>query len=196
MPAILEKILRLGEGRILKKLSAYAQQVNALEDGYLEFTDAELREETDVFRARLADGATSHSLPRSAQADQYGGAEACRECHARAFQVWSGTRHARAFASLQAQNNHFNPRCLPCHTVGYRASDGYVNPALTPALRDVQCEACHGRGGYHIRVSRGEKIPARRVVLRKADCVACHNTERSPGFDLETAWKKIEHREK
>ncbi len=58
MPAILEKVLRLGEGRIVKKLSGIAQQVNALEDSFVALSDAELREETDRFRARLAEGET------------------------------------------------------------------------------------------------------------------------------------------
>ena len=58
MTAILEKVLRLGEGRVLKKLSGIAAQVNALEDSFLGLSDAELREETDRFKARLADGET------------------------------------------------------------------------------------------------------------------------------------------
>ncbi|NKY07864.1 preprotein translocase subunit SecA, partial [Cellulomonas hominis] len=62
MPAILEKVLRLGEGRILKKLSGIAQQVNALEDSFTALSDAELREETDRFRARLAEGETLDDL--------------------------------------------------------------------------------------------------------------------------------------
>ncbi|MBO3086739.1 preprotein translocase subunit SecA [Cellulomonas dongxiuzhuiae] len=56
MTAILEKVLRLGEGRILKKLSGIASQVNALEDSFTSLSDAELREETDRFKARLAEG--------------------------------------------------------------------------------------------------------------------------------------------
>ncbi|MBO0899896.1 preprotein translocase subunit SecA [Cellulomonas sp. zg-ZUI222] len=56
MTAILEKVLRLGEGRILKKLSGIAAQVNALEDSFTALSDAELREETDRFRARLDEG--------------------------------------------------------------------------------------------------------------------------------------------
>ncbi|MCC2335643.1 preprotein translocase subunit SecA [Cellulomonas wangsupingiae] len=56
MTAILEKVLRLGEGRILKKLSGVASQVNALEDSFTSLSDAELREETDRFKSRLADG--------------------------------------------------------------------------------------------------------------------------------------------
>lgn len=62
MPAILEKVLRLGEGRILKKLSGVAQQVNALEDSFTSLSDAELREETDRFKARLADGESLDDL--------------------------------------------------------------------------------------------------------------------------------------
>jgi len=54
--AILEKVLRLGEGRVLKKLSGIAQQVNALEDAFEALSDAELREETDRFKERLAQG--------------------------------------------------------------------------------------------------------------------------------------------
>ena len=56
MSAILEKVLRLGEGRVLKKLSGIAQQVNALEDAFEALSDAELREETDRFKERLAQG--------------------------------------------------------------------------------------------------------------------------------------------
>ena len=62
MPAILEKVLRLGEGRIVKKLSGIAQQVNTLEDSFVALSDAELREETDRFRARLADGESLDEL--------------------------------------------------------------------------------------------------------------------------------------
>ena len=62
MPAILEKVLRLGEGRIVKKLSGMANQVNALEDSFHSLSDAELREETDRFRARLADGESLDDL--------------------------------------------------------------------------------------------------------------------------------------
>ena len=62
MPAILEKVLRFGEGRIVKKLSGLAQQVNVLESDFESLSDAELREETDRFKARLADGATLDEL--------------------------------------------------------------------------------------------------------------------------------------
>jgi preprotein translocase subunit SecA len=62
VPAILEKVLRLGEGRIVKKLAGMAGQVNALEDSFHSLSDAELREETDRFKARLADGESLDDL--------------------------------------------------------------------------------------------------------------------------------------
>ena len=36
MPALLDKILRAGEGKILRKLERIAEQVNALEDDFVE----------------------------------------------------------------------------------------------------------------------------------------------------------------
>src|SRR5690349_16073711 len=53
---IVERLLRAGEGRIVKKLHGIAAQVNAIEEDLAGLTDAELRAETDVFRKRLADG--------------------------------------------------------------------------------------------------------------------------------------------
>jgi preprotein translocase subunit SecA len=53
---IVERLLRAGEGRIVKKLQGVAAQVNAIEEDFEKLTDAELRGETDVFRKRLADG--------------------------------------------------------------------------------------------------------------------------------------------
>ncbi len=58
MPKIVDRILRAGEGRTLRRLQGVVAQVNAIEDDFERLTDAELREETDVFRQRLADGET------------------------------------------------------------------------------------------------------------------------------------------
>jgi preprotein translocase subunit SecA len=62
VPKFVEKLLRAGEGRVVKKLATIAKQVNVLEDDFVRLTDAELREETDRFKARLADGETLDAL--------------------------------------------------------------------------------------------------------------------------------------
>lgn len=64
--AILDRILRAGEGRVVKRLEGLASQVNSLEDDFVAMSDAELREETDRFKARLADGEKlDHLLPEA-----------------------------------------------------------------------------------------------------------------------------------
>ncbi|MGQ7295061.1 preprotein translocase subunit SecA [Quadrisphaera sp. KR29] len=62
MPGLLEKVLRAGEGRTLRRLQGLVKQVNALEDDFTPLSDAELAEETDRFRARHADGESLDDL--------------------------------------------------------------------------------------------------------------------------------------
>jgi len=59
---IVEKLLRAGEGRTLKRLAGLTAQVNALEEDFLRLTDTELREETDRYRSRYADGESLDDL--------------------------------------------------------------------------------------------------------------------------------------
>ncbi|MBI3224595.1 MAG: preprotein translocase subunit SecA [Mycolicibacterium cosmeticum] len=53
---MLDKLLRLGEGRMVKRLKKVADYVNTLSDDVEKLTDAELRAKTDEFRKRVADG--------------------------------------------------------------------------------------------------------------------------------------------
>ncbi|MEV4286978.1 preprotein translocase subunit SecA [Nonomuraea bangladeshensis] len=62
MPAILDKILRAGEGKTLRKLKRIADQVNSIEDDFTSLSDAELRALTDEFKQRYADGETLDDL--------------------------------------------------------------------------------------------------------------------------------------
>ena len=55
---VLQKLLRAGEGKTLRRLKSVADAVNGVEDDFAAMSDAELRAETDVFRQRLADGET------------------------------------------------------------------------------------------------------------------------------------------
>jgi preprotein translocase subunit SecA len=58
----IDKLLRAGEGRTLKRLQGIATQVNALEADFEKLTDEELRQETPAFRERLENGATLDEL--------------------------------------------------------------------------------------------------------------------------------------
>jgi len=58
----LSKVLRIGEGRILRKCESIVEPTNALGDEMRAHSDAELRALTDVYRKRLADGETLDDL--------------------------------------------------------------------------------------------------------------------------------------
>src|SRR6202044_3527098 len=66
VPAIIDSVLRAGEGKILRKLKRIADQVNSIEEDFAALSDAELRAMTDEFRQRLADGESlGHLLPEA-----------------------------------------------------------------------------------------------------------------------------------
>jgi preprotein translocase subunit SecA len=54
--SLLDKVLRAGEGKILRKLHRIADQVNKIEEDFLDMSDDELRALTDEFKQRLTDG--------------------------------------------------------------------------------------------------------------------------------------------
>ncbi|PZE33538.1 preprotein translocase subunit SecA [Curtobacterium sp. MCPF17_031] len=62
MANVLEKVLRIGEGRTLRRLKAYASAINDLEDDFASLTDEELHEETTELRERYANGETLDDL--------------------------------------------------------------------------------------------------------------------------------------
>ena len=62
MPAILDKILRIGEGKILRQLEGVAKAVNAIEDDFVAMSDAELQGMTEELRRRHADGESLDEL--------------------------------------------------------------------------------------------------------------------------------------
>ena len=62
MANVLEKVLRVGEGRVLRRLDRYAQAVNHLEDDFSELSDEDLKKETVEFRERYSNGESLEDL--------------------------------------------------------------------------------------------------------------------------------------
>ena len=62
MPAILDKLLRIGEGKILRQLETISAAVNAIEDDFVAMSDDELRGMTDELKKRYADGESLDDL--------------------------------------------------------------------------------------------------------------------------------------
>jgi preprotein translocase subunit SecA len=62
----LDKMLHMGEGRIIRQLRAVAVQVNSIEPDYEAMSDAELKGQTADFRQRLENGESlDHLLPEA-----------------------------------------------------------------------------------------------------------------------------------
>ena len=62
VPAIIDKLLRIGEGKILRQLEAVSRAVNAIEDDFVAMSDDELQAQTAEFKERLADGESLDDL--------------------------------------------------------------------------------------------------------------------------------------
>ncbi|MBC9725477.1 preprotein translocase subunit SecA [Streptomyces sp. TRM68367] len=60
--SVLSKIMRAGEGKILRRLHRIADQVNSIEEDFVDLSDAELRALTDEYKQRYADGESLDDL--------------------------------------------------------------------------------------------------------------------------------------
>ncbi|MEL0274063.1 MAG: preprotein translocase subunit SecA, partial [Pontimonas sp.] len=62
MANVLERFLRMGEGRTLRKLHSQASAVNQLEESFSHLSDDELKQETEELRSRYAAGESLDDL--------------------------------------------------------------------------------------------------------------------------------------
>jgi 2',3'-cyclic-nucleotide 2'-phosphodiesterase (5'-nucleotidase family) len=118
----------------------------------------------------------------------YAGDTMCKTCHLPEHTAWSASRHSRAYNTLRKINKAFDPECLICHVVGFKLTGGFISELDTPALKNVQCEVCHGPGRSHASgPQKGFGIKA------KEACKQCHVKNHSPRFNYAEYWTKIKH---
>jgi hypothetical protein len=112
----------------------------------------------------------------------------CGNCHVDVQAEWAQTKHASAWADLQA-SGHASEACNKCHTVngltnGTGDSTGFftVSADAQRFYQDVQCESCHGPGANHISApGESQPIPTFKVDNTYADgCASCHNSTHHP----------------
>ena len=121
----------------------------------------------------------------------YVGVTKCSECHVDAYTIWSKSRHAHALESLAEKQRDYTKLCVFCHVTGWdkEGGGGFVDPASTPALIDVQCEACHGPGADHVS---SPKVPYGQVSTPDR-CQHCHDPQNSANFEFGSYWERIAH---
>lgn len=150
-------------------------------------------------------------LAKPGEAD-YIGSEACKKCHADAYDIWKESKHGKdAYKTLveaeHPKNRQYDPECIVCHTVGFGYKTGFESETKTPKLKDVGCESCHGPSGLHARNPNNEDwkkrinpwrhLPAaNRQAAMDQMCQKCHDQENDVHW-LNNAfprkWKKVEH---
>ena len=119
----------------------------------------------------------------------YLGYTACTECHSDITDKWKATKHGNAFENLKTQGSEKqeNPGCFRCHVVAYNEDGGYIDMELTPELKDVQCEACHGPGRKHTETLSADDIKkATEDICRK-----CHTEGQDKDFNYEIKSKLV-----
>lgn len=124
----------------------------------------------------------------------YLGYMACGDCHDDKVSGWEKTTHAHAFATLlkEGPDKQSIPECVKCHVVAYEKDGGFIDMELTPELKDVQCESCHGPGRVHVE-SDGD-APMIVGMPGGEICRACHTEGQDKDFDYEKK-KKLVHGE-
>lgn len=113
---------------------------------------------------------------------KFAGSERCSLCHANVHDDWSETLHGKALETLEEIGQGTNADCLPCHTVGFGESGGFVDRATTDALAGVGCESCHGPSAEHANnVNDASLRPP--VDISANVCGVCHQGDHHPNFE-------------
>ncbi len=118
----------------------------------------------------------------------YAGGKECKECHEDAYEFWTKTGHARAYRTLEVDFKEFNLDCVSCHVTGYEKPGGST-VTFVEGLKDVQCEACHGPGTFHVKEEDTDLITLR---PDESVCKKCHHAPHvADDWDVKEAWRHI-----
>jgi preprotein translocase subunit SecA len=184
VPAIVDSVLRAGEGRILRKLKRISEQINSIEEEFVAMSDAELRALTDEFRQRYADGETLDDLLPEAFAAAREAAK--RTLGQRAFDVQlmgAAALHLGNIAEMKTGEGKTLTGVFPAY-LNALAGEGVhvvtVNDYL--AKRDAEWMGrVHRFMGLEVGVILAQMEPAERRKMYAADIT--YGTNNEFGFD-------------
>jgi hypothetical protein len=146
--------------------------------------------DTAIATANLAGAAAEPPTPAPGKPG-FAGIEECGFCHKAAVDFWKKTRHASAWETLEEAGKQANRDCVGCHVTGWQEPGG-ATLARNEALRDVQCETCHGPASLHVDAD-GKERPRSVTLAPEADLCAtrCHTPEHSDTFQLEAYLRDV-----
>ena len=184
MPVVIDKVLRAGEGRILRRLKRVADQVNSIEEDFAAMSDAELRGMTVQFRERLAEGETLDDLlPEAFAAVREAATRTLGQRHFDVQLMGGAALHGGNIAEMKTGEGKTLTAVLPAY-LNALAGNGVhvvtVNDYL--AKRDAEWMGrIHHFLGLEVGVILSEMPPAERRKQYNADVT--YGTNNEFGFD-------------
>ncbi|WP_130796550.1 preprotein translocase subunit SecA [Streptomyces otsuchiensis] len=194
--SVFNKLMRAGEGKILRKLHRIANQVNSIEEDFLNLTDAELRALTDEYRERLAEGETLNDLMPEAFATVREAAKRVLGQRHYDVQIMGGAAmHLGHVAEMKTGEGKTLVSTLPAYLnalAGKGVHQITVNDYL--AQRDSEWMGrVHSFLGLSVGCITGGMPPAKR--REQYACDITHGTNNEFGFDYlrdNMAWSREE----
>ncbi|MEP9383895.1 preprotein translocase subunit SecA [Nocardioides sp. KR10-350] len=182
--AILDKILRIGEGKILRQLEAIAKAVNAIEDDFVAMSDAELQGMTAEFKKRLADGEDLDDLMPEAFATVREAAKRVIGQRHYDVQIMGGAAlHLGNIAEMKTGEGKTLVSTLPAY-LNALAGKGVHIVTVNDYLAKFQSEMM-GRIHHFLGLSVGVILPEMTPAERRAAyaCDITYGTNNELGFD-------------
>ncbi len=184
MPAIIDKLLRIGEGKILRQLESIAKAVNAIEDEFKAMSDAELQAMTGEFKERLAEGATLDDIMPEAFATVREASRRVTGMRPFDVQVMGGAAlHLGNIAEMKTGEGKTLVATLPSY-LNALAGKGVHVVTVNDYLAKFQSEQM-GRIHHFLGLSVGVILPSMRPAERREayNCDITYGTNNELGFD-------------
>ncbi|WP_139979085.1 preprotein translocase subunit SecA [Nocardioides litoris] len=184
MPAIIDKLLRIGEGKTLRRLEAIAKAVNSIEPEFEKMSDAELQGMTAEFKERLANGATLDDIMPEAFATIREASRRVTGMRPFDVQVMGGAAlHLGNIAEMKTGEGKTLVATLPSYLNALSGKGVHV-VTVNDYLAKFQSEQM-GRIHHFLGLSVGVILPSMRPAERREaySCDITYGTNNELGFD-------------
>ena len=191
---VFNKLLRAGEGKIVRRLSKIADAVESLADDYTDLTDAELRAKTDEFKERYGEGETlDQLLPEAFAVVREAATRTLGQRHYRVQIMGGAALHLGNIAEMKTGEGKTLTGVLPAYLNALSGNGVHVvttNDYL--AQRDAEWM---GRVQRFLGLSVGTIVSGQKPDVRREQYAAdiTHGTNNEFGFDYlrdNMAWSK------
>ncbi|WP_106275456.1 preprotein translocase subunit SecA [Geodermatophilus tzadiensis] len=193
---VFSRILRAGEGKLVRRLERIADAIELLSDDVADLTDAELRAKTDEFKARLEDGETlDQLLPEAFAVVREAASRTLGQRHFRVQLMGGAALHLGNIAEMRTGEGKTLTGVLPAYLnalTGQGVHVVTVNDYL--AKRDAEWM---GRVHRFLGLSVGTILSGEKPAHRREQyaCDITYGTNNEFGFDYlrdNMAWSKAD----